>query len=232
MQITLEIGVIATIISVIVSGLISFKVAKSQRVIEIITTNRVKWIQEVKELFSEYFLYTQYYDTKKLPEDNFENLNKLNEITNKIKLQLNLKGPKDRKIINLISELNLAYAKLNFINPDNTYIRDKITREISLEYVNRFMDNLDYENCEESRLKEAVASDVKSALRIIMNQKDLIEIYVKIYLKCEWERVKLEARKGINTKYDFEKKYTKIEEYMKTEIEEIEDRIKNKKNPK
>ena len=57
MEITFEVSaIIVTIaggISAVIGWFVSSRVAKKQRMIEIITSNRVKWMQEVKNLFSE-----------------------------------------------------------------------------------------------------------------------------------------------------------------------------------
>lgn len=232
MQVTLELGVIATIVSIIVSAAVSLRVAKKQRMIEIITSNRVKWMQEVKELFGEYFLYTQYYSKKKLAKDNSEFIKKINEISNNIKLQLNLQGAKDQQIIKLINELNLAHEKMVFTNPNNSKkkLDELLTNEIVENYIKKYKKNNDtYKNYREDILKKIVIKDVYSSLSKVMNQKELIEIYVQIYLKCEWERVKVEAREGINAKYDFDKNFEKIENDMKKEIDEIKKKIINYK---
>ena len=49
----------------------------------------------------------------------------------------------------------------------------------------------------------------------------MIDLYIKIYLKCEWERVKKEAKCGINARFNFDKKFESIEKELEKEINNI-----------
>ncbi|MBU3087153.1 hypothetical protein KPL42_01465 [Clostridium gasigenes] len=253
-EVSFQVGVIitaiATIVSAVVGGFISNKVAKKQRMIEIITSNRVKWMQDVKSLFSEYFTYTKYYVHKNIPQNNGEWFEKVNMLTSKIKLQLNLKGSKDKKIIDLIEELNVCYEKLLVINPlsikekeitdsidDNAidnylYYYPNIKQLCNLIYSKKNkvdISDIDLNIMESSEYKEIVKSSILMDLQIcckcIKSLPKLINIYIQIYLKCEWERVKKESRKGINTKFNFEKEFDHIEKEMSREINIIKREI-------
>jgi hypothetical protein len=250
-EVSFQVGVfitaIATIISAIVGGFVSSRVAKKQRMIEIITNNRVKWMQDVKNLLSDYFNCTKYYVHKSIPQNNGEWFEKLNMITSKIKLQLNLKGPKDKMIISLIDELNISYEKLLVTKPKNInsegikeaidekvienylYFYPKIKEISDLIYKKTTENNnlLDIDskiiNSEEYReiAKNVILIDLQISTKCIKNLPNLINIYSQIYLKCEWERVKKESKKGINTKFNFEKEFDDIEKEMSKEIEDI-----------
>ena len=71
--------------------------------------------------------------------------------------------------------------------------------------------------------------DLKLELQNIKYLSELIEIFYKIYLKCEWERVKVEAKNGIKCKYDFDKEFEEIENNMSDDIKAINDNIKTGK---
>ncbi|WP_347915837.1 hypothetical protein [Clostridium saudiense] len=254
MDITFEISaIIVTIaggISAIVGWFVSSRVAKSQRMIEIITSNRVKWMQEVKDLFSEYFKYTNYYFYKSIPENNQEWFEKLNEVTSKIKLQLNLKGEKDQNIIMLIEELNKSYEKLLMLNTKlsiDKNIEDSIDDEIISSYITSYTnikqivdlmykkqtgkeinksnykirDSEQYKNM----AKGIILMDIKISNKCIKNVPKLIDIYIKIYLKCEWERVKREAKNGVDARFNFDEKFESIEKELEKEINNIKKEI-------
>ncbi|MDU3323779.1 hypothetical protein [Clostridium sp.] len=254
-EVSFQVGVIitaiATIISSIVGGIVSNRVAKKQRMIEIITNNRVKWMQDVKNLFSEYFTCTKYYVHKSIPQNNGEWFEKLNMVTSKIKLQLNLKGPKDKMIISLIDELNICYEKLLVIklkNINSKDIEEAIDEEVIENYLhfypkikglsdfiyrreNKNDKLLDIDsnviNREEYKeiAKNVIIMDLQICTKCIKNLPNLINIYSQIYLKCEWERVKKESKEGINTKFDFEKEFDDIEKEMSKEIKDIKRKL-------
>lgn len=253
-EFTFEISAIIVAVTAVVSGfvgwVVSSRVAKSQRMIEIITSNRVKWMQEVKNLFSEYFKYTNYYFYKSIPKDNQEWFEKLNVVTSKIKLQLNLKGKKDKNIIKLMEELNRSYEKillLNMKSNSNVSIEDSIDDDFISNYISSYtnikicIDSIykkntgvtikssDYEikNSEEYKkiAKDIILMDIQLSVKCIKNLPKLIDLYIKIYLKCEWERVKKEAKCGINARFNFDKKFEGIEKELKEEIHNIKKEI-------
>lgn len=249
-EISAIIAAVAAIVSAFVGWFVSSRVAKSQRMIEIITSNRVKWMQEVKNLFSEYFNYTNYYFYKSIPNDNQEWFEKLNVVTSNIKLQLNLKGEKDKKIIRLMEELNKSYEKLLMINPklsSDVRLEDSIDDEVienyisSNENIKKCIDsiyqkntgstgksiNYKIRNSEKYKniAKDIILNDIIISTKCMKNLPKLIDLYIKIYLKCEWERVKKEAKKGINSRFNFDKKFESIEKELENEIKSIQKEI-------
>lgn len=67
-------------------------------------------------------------------------------------------------------------------------------------------------------LNDSVKNSESSDLRIKAETK------IKLYLKCEWERIKFETKEGIK-KYDFEKEFEKIESEHNKLIEEPDELI-------
>ncbi|MGU8470238.1 hypothetical protein ACV3P7_03160 [Clostridium perfringens] len=59
-----------------------------------------------------------------------------------------------------------------------------------------------------------IDNEILKDLDILLNKKDKnlrynLEIKVKLYLKCEWERIKFETREGLK-EYNFEREFKKI----------------------
>lgn len=67
-------------------------------------------------------------------------------------------------------------------------------------------------------LNDSIKNSESSDLRIKAETK------IKLYLKCEWERIKFETKEGIK-KYDFEKEFEKIESEHNKLIEEPDELI-------
>ena len=243
--VTLQLGAaitfFATIISAVVSAAVSKKIARNKRVIEIVTSNRVEWIKETRQLFSQYITYTKFYALKGVPKDTQKWFEELIELTNKIKLQLNPAGSKDKKIIEEIEKLNKSYEKLFILDSGESYIKSREQVDSYLladEKIQSYMDNIcklkNKEGYEKSKEYYDIAImiiqlDLKLELQNIKYLSELIEIFYKIYLKCEWERVKVEAKNGIKCKYDFDKEFEEIENNMSDDIKAINDNIKTGK---
>ncbi|EHK2335177.1 hypothetical protein KCK34_001618 [Clostridium perfringens] len=244
-DVTLQLGTVitlfATLVSAFVSALVSMKIARNKRVIEIITSNRVEWIKETRQLFSQYITYTKFYTLKGVPKDTKKWFEELMELTNKIKLQLNPAGDKDKKILKEIEKLNKAYEKLFILGSGKSSIKSREQVDSYLlddEKIQSYMDNIckikNEKGYKESKEYYDIAiiitqSDLKLELQNIKYLSKLIEIFYKIYLKCEWERVKVEAKKGIKCNYDFDKEFEKIENSMSDDIKTINDNIKKGK---
>lgn len=251
MSVTFQLGtivtLIATIVSSIISGLITLVVARNKREIEIVTANRVQWITEIKKLFSEYLNYTKFYPLKNIPKDSSKWIEDLNLITKKISIQMNPIGKKDEDIINLIRELNKAYEKMLTADSDlvdSEEINDKVKENIDLYLkiensvdncindicLNKYKDIKKYSYDYYVLAKSIIIEDLKISSKISMYLSELIEIHIKIYLKCEWERIKIESKKGFRKKYDFDKEYEKIQndDNIKNRIDMITQKIMDK----
>lgn len=251
MSVTFQLGtivtLIATIVSAIISGFITLVVARNKREIEIVTANRVQWITEIKKLFSEYLNYTKFYPLKNIPKDSSKWIEDLNLITKKISIQMNPIGKKDEDIINLIRELNKAYEKMLTADGDlvdSKEINDKVKENIDLYLkiensvdncindicLNKYKDIKKYSYDYYVLAKSIIIEDLKISSKISMYLSELIEIHIKIYLKCEWERIKIESKKGFRKKYDFDKEYEKIQndDNIKNRIDMITQKIMDK----
>jgi hypothetical protein len=187
-----------------------------------VTSERVKWMGQLRELISEYLMLTTYYDKKPVlnGEELTNFLNRIIFLKQRIQLHLNLNGEKDREIISLIDRLNTKYINLYTLNdiyklPDekkfNAYKNDMYFNEELKKHFHKSIDDMENSNVnitdEEkyyiigqqamtafyNSLKENFGDAGRDEI-IILNEK-LSEITSE-YLKSEWERVKNEARKG------------------------------------
>lgn len=209
-EISLFVAGIVTFISAIINIFVVRGQSKKQRTAEIITNNRVEWMQELKKWTSEYISYIEYNYNKTSPEDIDKYLKDVLEISTRINLHLNLKGKQDREIIDKIKELNKSLEEIL-----------KLTEKRSLDQGNVNSDELN------QKIKKT-REDSNSLLRL-----------VKIYLKVEWERVKVEARYGVFSKFDFDSEYKKTRDEVendtgasKNEKELILEESGSKKNNK
>lgn len=145
-------------------------------------------MQELKKWTSEYISYIEYNYNKTSPEDIDKYLNDVLEISTRINLHLNLKGKQDKEIIDKIKELNKSLEEIL-----------KLTEKRSLDQGNVNSDELN------QKIKKT-REDSNSLLRL-----------VKIYLKVEWERVKVEARYGVFSKFDFDSEYKKTRDEVEND---------------
>ena len=66
---------------------------------------------------------------------------------------------------------------------------------------------------------------IKECCKIIRHLPDLILLYVEVYLKVEWERVKEESQKGNIKHFDFDGKFEKYLNQKEQEIEKIKNNL-------
>ena len=167
--ITWEVGAIlaaiVSFVSIITNVVFIQAQSKKQRTAEIITNNRVEWMQELKKWTSEYISYIESDYDKISSEDIDKYLKDTIEISTRINLHLNLKGKQDKEIMNVIEEINLSFEK----KPQPTKDKESIYYD-----------------------------EIKRATH-------LLQLLVKIYLKIEWERVKVEAENGKFSSFNFDK---------------------------
>lgn len=129
--------------------------SKKQRISEIISKNRIEWMQKLKEYMSEYNSLTLYFYDKKIPKDSSSYLEKIYLITFKIKLHLNLKGEQDKKIIKIIDDLN---ASIEFLL---SLIKDKAKYDYnSNKSLETKMKNIEHYLCKYPELNLEVVEDI------------------------------------------------------------------------
>lgn len=181
---TLIVTLIFSIISAVlvcIELIITFFNHRKERTVQVVTEQRSKWIQELRGLFAEVIDYFDY------------------AIDSMIYLEKILVNPnnKNKELNFYIHELRESYVKLRLLlNFENAIdkkllitIEDLICRidlNVSHSYIINFGDY---------NIKEFVA------------EKELISLYMSMYLKAEWERLKKESKTGkADSKY-FEVKY-------------------------
>ena len=108
---SLFVSLIVSISSII----ITYTTSKKSRLVDVITSNRVEWIQKFKNLISKYYSLVSYHYNREIPENTSQFMNNLLEISSQIKLHLNFKGKADNLIFGLLDEINVAYDKLLII---------------------------------------------------------------------------------------------------------------------
>lgn len=246
---------IVTIVTVLASAfaiVISLQLAKKQRTADIITKNRMEWIQEFRSLFGEYYKNVAFYEDKQIPQDIDQHMNMIYLLEGKLKLHLNCFGAYDSIILMYMKLLNSKYEALlyRFRLMKKTKDKLKISADM-LEYIHRTcpdiisalnkdviakygLDEMKSKN-DYSKLTELLNSsdfqeeNVKRSLELesqfsktcaaaVRYLPELILIYVQIYLKVEWDRVKHEAKKGKSKGFNFDAAY---EKYLKKRTEEI-----------
>lgn len=108
--------------------------AKKERLINVITSNRVEWIQKFKNYVSKYLSLVSYRYDRKLPDDTSTLMDEIHEITAQIKLHLNFKGKADKQIADQLDAINSAYEKFLFLVSSNREIKRYMIPPLVIEY--------------------------------------------------------------------------------------------------
>ena len=176
-----------TITALIGTGLTlgnTWQVSKEKNLVDVVTKNRSEWVKEMKELFSDYF--TKYDELKEYK--NSENTNNSNKDSE------NNKSSGDT-LIQIRNKISLRLNPNGVIDNEILLILDSL--------INKSKETNIYEK---DKGEEEVVSNLeyKESLRKIAENK------IKVYLKCEWERIKFETKEGLK-EYDFEYEFEKIQ---------------------
>ncbi|MCR3758168.1 hypothetical protein KYB31_04040 [Clostridium felsineum] len=258
------------LIGIIINIFINLSQSKKQRRAEIITSNRVEWMQKLKEYICEYVGMTTYYYDKQIPENSNQFLERLYLMTAKIKLHLNFNDKRDEEIIKTIEILNNAYEDfLQLKKHENVFSDDKNKKHEDCKKLIEFYlykypeeigkcigkkivdkSQIDINNKEECKkfymdlmsnedeyyekiskeIIKYVNLDIKSNCEKIKKLSKLIILLSQVYLKTEWERVKIEAEGKKIRKKGYNKKYNGIRNSVKFKIEKIKNSIVGIKN--
>jgi hypothetical protein len=241
---TINWGYIIAIFSLFVSLLVSISTIKitnniaiKGRLVDVITSNRIEWIQKLKGYVSKYLSMVSYQYERKIPDDTSGFMSNLYEITAQIKLHLNYKGNADNQITQQLDEINEAFEKFLFQkNCRGTLGKDMISHNLidfyqyqypdlfselygsmlinyqvntnDINSLNKFFDALK-NNPKELEIfnKELIGiidRDIRKSVRIIKYSHQKLLILTQLYLKTEWERVKVEAKSGSLSEFDFD----------------------------
>lgn len=190
--------------------------AKTRRT-DVITQNRIKWMQEFKEYISEYIALCKYLLKNTIEEDQIkEYYLKIQYSYSKLIIHLNFKGEQDKEILNI----------MNDINQDIFYAAG--CSELKME------DSKSSESPQPKIDFKANMYDIH-IYKLVGEGIQLLSLLTQVYLKSEWERIKEEASDGNKT---FDQIYSGIvnEEETKKKIQELklefkktQDYIKRKK---
>lgn len=204
----------------LVNGLVT---TKRTLYVNAVTSERVKWMGDLKEFLAEYLSKTTLYEQKKLLEGDELNtyLERLIYLRNRIKLHLNPIDEKDKNIIRLIDKINdkiimiYDYREIEKTEKDFGEKYDKILKLLSgklmspveTKYIAAKMSDRSRNGINENVIK-LIAFEVNRVDMILKNElgrtgeqmllkwsKDLTDLSSD-YLKEEWERVKLESQNG------------------------------------
>ncbi|MEK5142573.1 hypothetical protein [Paenibacillus sp. FSL M7-0134] len=217
-------AVIATLIVGMINLFSSLHTNKRTTFVNAVTSERVKWMAQLRELISEYLMLTTYYDQKPLLKG--EGMNSFFErlifLKHRIKLHLNHSGKEDNEINSLIEKIN---DKLfNFYRAQEMLEipeKDRLSFAIKNYFDhNKQLESMIHQVLEKHSLKvEDLLSDEGEIVSVLKHVIDLINDDFKrefgyrsrdelvsltnklvnlsgLYLKEEWEKVKKEAKEG------------------------------------
>lgn len=213
------VGTFMTALASIVVTIYSSNRMKKTTYINVITSNRILWMEDIRNLINEFICMTKFnfYDTVNTDTKQVSNyFKKLAELRNSIFLKLNYCGYIDKEIILTVNEIfykvEEIYEFLNYmknISNPKEYIKNAYMIEIYEEFVRTTRSNYVKTNSklhsnkseefekivkkyEKKFLLKKFFSPDKLLKEIAKNHNKLIKL-VQIYLKLEWERVKKES---------------------------------------
>lgn len=193
--VTLIFSIISSIL-VAVELLLTVFNHQKERTVQTVTEQRSNWIKELRELFVEIV------DLINISIDSFITLEREMASPNH--------KPNGGQNFN-VNELRNKYVKLRLLlNFENSIDKEllntledlicRIDLEVIYSYIVMFGDY---------NIRDFVA------------EKDLLVLYMNMYLKAEWERLKKESKTGkANSKY-FENKYNELKDKNKFHIEKL-----------
>ncbi len=216
------IGFVVTIALGVINVISSTRINKKSRYVNAVTTERVKWMAELKELLSKFISLTKYYDRKAIldEKDSQDYFEKLYYLQSKIKLHLNYLDERDEKINSLVEEIINKYHGLyemkEFLKKpeDERYKEilterkyDKLSKRVFSKYnithvhVQKMLKENDTQ--EMMRILNLVYEELREELKnkygykgqqeLINKTIELVEIS-RQYMKEEWEKVKDESK--------------------------------------
>lgn len=219
------IGIIAAIIAlfgVVITIIFNFSNIRKQLFINTVTSSRIKWMGELKELVTEFVTLVSFHDLKNVETGKHrgKHLDKIISTKIRIKLQLNYQGKKDKEIIEVLERLQVNYFELyskiasmekppndrtiNFLgSKQNNILKELEDRVHELngksgielaDAIKELSINV-YSKHAEAFNKEFLET-LKNTKDDIINDNEKLVILTQQYLKEEWNRVKNEADNG------------------------------------
>lgn len=216
---------ILTIIGSSAAIIVSVVMAKKQRTADIVTKNRMEWIQSLRSTISDYYSKVKLYEDKQTPTDVSEYLSTLYICESKVKLQLNCFGKYDKLIIYYVSELNKSYDA--FLHKSLLSKRVKDPLKLSLEmieyhatYNKQLLDNVLSESARKYELQQLIDDKNYEEFLNIINAEDFQRDNIDKLLKMESNRIK-DCCKIIRRLPDLILLYAEI--YLKVEWERVKE---------
>lgn len=201
------VGILLTFSLGIFNLITNNKNGKKTQFINTVTSARIKWIYELRDLVSQFVSYIPFYTSTYIWQNGKErgDYNKnLIEIKEKIKLHLNYNDERDKKILNLIEDIVKLIYRLyeecvEFVENDDDQKVDQLAKIksegenidvsiVKLKPIDLYLDKLNTAIHSYS-LMEELRKDIP---RLTEQLTGLIQEY----LKTEWERVKFESKNG------------------------------------
>lgn len=215
-------GVFGTLVIGLVNFFVNMSINKRTVFVNAVTSERVKWMSELKELLAEYISVTSYYEDKPFYEEREKNeyFERLIYLQGKIKLHLNHIDKRDEEINGLISEINQKIFGIYEAKKAIESFKKERLNVFSVEKQKGYFDKVFTEKVDKETAKAVFLKNDRDALvkvyyevlklaneeiknkygykgrdELISKVDELIN-KSRIYLKEEWEKVKDEAQRG------------------------------------
>lgn len=190
-----------TLIGVILTVIVSSLNSKKERVNKSITEGRIKWINSIRLLFVEF-------------------IKSIDDISNKFAEEIFLNKETDKNefwnivrvmIYKLKTDFGLIKLHLNFYHDFDNLLIESIDILIKIiEYCNK---------------SSATNKKITYNIVAINDGKKLLFLLFNIYLKVEWERVKIESEKGKVKNKNYNKILDKYKSKKKDEINHLQETL-------
>ncbi|WP_217560143.1 hypothetical protein [Paenibacillus sp. GbtcB18] len=220
-----EIAIIVAVIAlcgVIITVIFNISNTRKQLFINTVTSSRIKWMGELKELVTEFVTLVSFHDFKNVEvgEHRARHLDKVISTKIRIKLQLNYRGTKDKEIINVIERLQVNYfdlyskftliektseeREISFLGSNQKMMLKELesrVHELDGKSGKELDDaikelSIDVYNKQVKTLNKEFLKNLTNTKIDIINDTEKLVILTQEYLKEEWNRVKAEADNG------------------------------------
>lgn len=184
---------VITILSILGSTtaiIVSVVMAKKQRTADIVTKNRMEWIQELRNSVSSYYAKVKLFEDKQTPKDISSFMNELYILESKIRLQLNCFGEYDKQIVNFICLVNSSYDAILHKSLLTKKIKEplKLSAEM-LEYIQTYkpslLNNITSQKVSKYNLKSLIEEKKFEEFARTINDPSFIEESVKELILME-----------------------------------------------
>lgn len=193
-----SVGIILTFSLGIFNLMINIKNSKKTQFINTVTAARIKWIQELRDLISQFVSYVPFYGSSYIWQDGKERgdyTKNLIELKEKIKLHLNINDERDKRILDLLEDI----VKLTYMLYEECiqYVENDEDKKFD-EIAKMSKDEIESLNVSVDKLKSILRcyGFLKNLREEIPKLTQQLTVLIQEYLKNEWERVKQESKNG------------------------------------